>query len=144
MSSFNKTITVNSDIKKLWNIVGDIRGMADLYSFMHISDYRQEDNNFFYTRKLDIPGLASLCWQETSHIENCIVQFNATGGDLSLFTGQWQIENDNITSTLTLDLQYEIPSGIGPNVPKFMAEVVLGQIFQKIMDTIKTTAENKE
>jgi uncharacterized membrane protein len=144
MSSFNKTIVINSDIEKLWIIISDIRKMATLYSFMQISDYKQEENNFYYTRKLDIPGLATLCWQEVSQINNNTVNFNTISGDLKEFTGYWRVLEENGIVSLTLDIKYEIPSGLGPNVPKFMAETVLGQIFQKIMDTIKITAENKE
>ncbi|MEI6520360.1 MAG: hypothetical protein WCO98_10040 [bacterium] len=144
MSSFNKTIVVNSDLEKLWHILSDIRKMADLYTFMHIYDYKQEKDFLYYTRKLDIPGLATLCWQEVSQITDHTVNFNANGGDLAEFTGNWKAVNENDITLLSLNIEYEIPSGIGPNVPKFMAEAVLGQIFQKIMETIKTTAENKE
>lgn len=144
MSSFNKTVVINSDIEKLWIIISDIRKMADLYTFMQIFDYKQKENYCFYTRKLDIPGLVALCWQEVSEINDHAVNFNATGGDLNEFTGYWRVVKENDIVSLTLDIKYEIPSGLGPNVPKFMAETVLGQIFQKIMDTIKITAENKE
>jgi uncharacterized membrane protein len=143
MSSFYKKIVVNCQNDKLWQIITDIRGMADLYTFMHISDYKQEENIFSYTRKLDIPGLASLSWQERSVIEKPnIIRFQAIEGDLKDFTGFWQIENDG-TPSLVLNIDYNIPSGIGPNVPAFMAEAVLGQIFQKIMETIKSKAETE-
>ncbi len=144
MSSFNKTALVNSDPEKLWLIISDIRGMADLYTFMHISDYRQEGSQFFYTRKLDIPGLASLCWQESAIIENKTMSFQAISGDLTKFTGYWQVEPFNEGSNIKLVIEYDIPTGIGPNVPKFMAETVLGQIFQKIIETIKAKAENNK
>ncbi len=144
MSSFNKTIIVESAVEKLWLIISDIRGMAELYSFMHISDYSKTENLFCYTRQLDIPGLASLTWQETATIKYNTINFHATGGDLTKFNGYWRACNENNETLLTLNVDYDIPSGIGPNVPKFIAEAVLGQIFQKIIDTIKTKAESEE
>ncbi len=145
MSSFTYSISVQSTFSSLWELVCDVRRVAGLFPFTAVDDFSDaEPGRWIFRRRVNIPNVANLCWQELSWAEReGELRFQAVDGDLQTFTGQWLVAPDRAGMLLTLNLEYDIPAALRPRVPGMMVDYVMGELFKTICCRMKETAEGE-
>ncbi len=143
MSSFSYTISVQSTFGALWALVSDVRRVAGLFPFTAVDDFHDAaPGRWLFRRRVTIPNVANLCWQELSWAEReGELRFQAVAGDLQTFTGQWLVAPDGAGMQLTLPVDYDIPAALRPRVPGAMVEYVMSEMFKSICGRVKETAE---
>lgn len=116
MSSFTYSITVQSSFASLWELVCDVRRVAGLFPFTTVDEvHSPEPSRWLFRRRVTIPNMANLCWQELSWAEReGELRFQAVDGDLQTFTGLWSVTSDATGVKLGLNLKYEYPRSAAP------------------------------
>ncbi|HOF89084.1 MAG TPA: hypothetical protein PLZ36_13425 [Armatimonadota bacterium] len=143
MADFSHTVAVAASRAALWARVRDVRWVAGLFPYVAIEDFLEAaPDRWRYRRRLRIPTLAELRWEEEALLEGeGLLAFRALAGDLETFHGRWQVDGDAAAAQLTLSIHYLIPDGIGPAVPEFVAYGVMNQVFATICARVKEAVE---
>lgn len=143
MASFSHSIAVDVPPTSLWALVSDVQRVAALFPYTTVEDCTNpEPERWLFWRRLAIPNIADLHWREQATvIAPLALEFRAIEGDLATFAGRWQVETHGTATTLVLNLNYEIPSGLAPKMPAMLLEYVMGEIFRTICQRIKEAAE---
>jgi len=143
LAAFSETVLVQAPIDTVWALVSDIRRTAGLFSYMTITDYvTLAPGHWQFQRTLAIPSVATLSWCEQATVKaEGELHFHAIDGDLPYFAGLWLVAADDAGTRLTLALDYEPPTNVGPRVPASMAQYVIGEIFKSVCRHIKEAAE---
>jgi len=145
VASFSYSVPVQSSFSVLWALVCDVRRVAGLFPFTVVDDFREvEHGRSQFRRRVTIPTMADLCWQELSWVQHegelCV---QAVEGDLQTFDGQWLVAPDGAGMRLTLKLEYDIPAEMRANAPDMMVNYAMGELFKTICSRIKEAAEEE-
>lgn len=145
MPTFSQTIAVAASPPRLWSLVSDVQRVALLFPFACVEDVQTPERDcWLFWRQLSIPNVANLRWREQARVvEDREMRFHAVEGDLAVFNGHWRVAPDGQSATLTLTVEYEIPAGVGPQMPAVVVGYVMGEIFKSICQRLKEAAEEE-
>ena len=145
MPSFSATLPVNTTPARLWALLCDTPRVAALFSFMTIEDIQSpEPQRRIFWRRLRIPSLAELRWQEEERVTgDRELSFHAVAGDLRIFAGCWRALPNGDGAQLALALEYDIPAGDGPPAPAALVRYVMNELFTTICRRIVEAAEEE-
>lgn len=143
MATFTHTIPVQVSADRLWALMCDVRQVAELFPYVAVEDFSApEDDSWLFWRQLTIPNVAQLRWREQARVtEQGEISFQAVEGDLKTFNGYWRIAPTGDASTLTLALEYAVPTEMAPKLPPAVVQYVMSEVFKSICDRVKEAAE---
>ena len=143
MPTFTHNIAVDAPFTRVWTLVSDVERIAALFPYCRLDamEILSPERRRFW-RYLSIPNIAEVQWREATHISAPgVMQFEAVEGDLTTFAGSWCVAADGETSSISLQLTFEVPEAFAPRVPAQLASYVIGEIFKSISGRIKEAAE---
>ena len=144
MPTFSHTIAVAAPPARLWSLVSDVQRVALLFPYASVEDMlTPAPQSWLFWRQLAIPKVADLRWRELARVvaDGSTMAFQVVEGDLTTFAGHWQVAPDGLAAALTLAVEYEIPAGVGPQMPSAVVGYVMSEIFKSICQRLKEAAE---
>lgn len=143
MPAFSCSASVSAPPAAVWALLVDPERFAALFTYMTVDEVEAPAPDCrVFRRRLALPNLPPLWWREEDQATgDGELSFRALEGDLQVFQGCWRVTAAGDGAQLTLELDYAIPTGIGPSLPEALAAFIMNELFRAIFNRVVEAAQ---